>query len=273
MTNPTSPSQAPQSPEQLEMFKVPNVFKPVPDPEKAGWRAIVNEQMLEGVTSLHLVNESRGLDLEYGQTEVKDQEGKVLFGYDVWKFHEPGGGGSVTVPYAWIENQLYLGVVKQNRPNLGGIFDELPRGFLNIGETHMEGAIREGSEELATPIDPDSVFEIGREKNPNSAFLDTSRPGEGVSFIAFELTEDQIEKTVDENGVTHYRVIADVKAQAKSKEEDGILSSELVLHSVAIKSPDMFTAAGAGLLLSHFMGENVLVRSGLVTGPATVAHS
>lgn len=114
--------------------------------------------------------------------------GETPLGYDSWSFHEHGGGGSVTLPFIVVEDGLFVGVVRQLRPNQGGEVWNAPRGFLDPGEDRAFGAARELAEEVGLPAATSRVFPLpGQPGNPNSTFFETWAEGEGVTFFGMEV--------------------------------------------------------------------------------------
>ncbi|MEX2144869.1 MAG: NUDIX domain-containing protein [Candidatus Spechtbacterales bacterium] len=141
--------------------------------EKRGWRVEVNGEVVSGVSSARLVNEKMGIEITYGMRSE---------GFDGALIHEPGGGGSVIVPWFVKDKEVYIGLLEQNRPTLQDNRN-VPRGFLDPGENHFQTATREFVEETGFVDLKDRVVEIpGPPINSNSTWFDTSRPGEGVKF-------------------------------------------------------------------------------------------
>lgn len=121
---------------------------------RRGWKLFIDDKEIPTVHSLKLINPSIG-ELNYG----KAQEGD----FDLWRFHEIGGGGSVILPFVIVNDELYVGVIKQMRPNMGGEVYCAIGGFLKSGETHFEAATRETLEELG--FDPNQYYgRCGRRK-------------------------------------------------------------------------------------------------------------
>jgi len=127
--------------------------------------------------------------------------------YDTWGFEEPGGGGSVLVPYFIDEHgMLWIGVVRQPRPFQSETpVLNLPRGFMEPGETHFQTGTREGSEEVGVN-GKERVFLLdGEGGNPNSTFFITVGKNEdgtskGVRFYGVRFTADEVEAS---DGLTY----------------------------------------------------------------------
>lgn len=226
--------------------------------EKRGWALSINgNEYTDPVTSATLVSEKMGLEWRYGQHPV---------GYDVWNFHEPGGGGSVIVPtlVSPEDGTIYVGVVGQKRPNINAQGEpvwEVPRGFLDLGETHDEGAGRELREE--TGLQASQLTLLARGINPNSTFFNTSGVApdggpEGVRIYGLQIRPSQVVRVEDPEGV-HYEFTEELRESAKGhKAIEGILSTPLVPISKALESRDGFTQSAIGAMLGHLVGEGIL---------------
>lgn len=74
--------------------------------EKRGWKVFVNGEEVPDAASVEIRNEKMGASSCYGMR---------VEGYDGIVWREPGGGGSVILPYTLWGGELYIGVVSQNR--------------------------------------------------------------------------------------------------------------------------------------------------------------
>lgn len=255
MTTP-SPEQAP---------KVPYELGEIPEDANRGWKLEVNGQEVPEVTSAVLSHAKMGLELKYGRHPA---------GYDVWNFHEPGGGGAIAVPYAVMsDGQILLGTVSQNRPAAGGVIRELPRGFKEPDETHDQAVVRETSEETGSEVEASRFVMLGKEKNPNTAFFNTSGEGEGLRFYGYMVHPNELEEVQDDSG-TYFRYKQDLleAAQARGDGTEKILGSRFVpLREAVQDSHDLMTSAGAGLLAAHLIGGQTLSFAG-VEAPTPIAQ-
>jgi len=171
----------------------PKLIRPILDEEqeKRGWTVEVNGEVVPTVSEVRLFNEKMGLEVRYGMRAE---------GFDGLLDHEPGGGGSVIVPWVKIDGMLYVGMLHQNRPTqyvhpMEAVWN-VPRGYLDPGETHIETATREFQEETGFTRPEGRIVELpGLPVNANSARFDTSREGEGVKFYAFEVLPQEIKQT------------------------------------------------------------------------------
>jgi len=137
-----------------------------------------------------------------GIIEISSKFGVLTYGlrpegYDGWVFREAGGGGAVTIPYAFSpDRELLIGLLCENRANMG---DEpvwcVMGGFVNPGgETHKEAQIRESSEESGIDVVRANGLP-GVHTNSNRAFYVADvKAGEGVQGYGLELPFDWLEK-------------------------------------------------------------------------------
>jgi ADP-ribose pyrophosphatase YjhB (NUDIX family) len=120
-------------------------------------------------------------------------------GYDAWVFHETGGGGAITIPYAISpDGVLYIGLIQETRANMG----EEPvwcviGGFVKPEEKHEEARDRETSEEAG--LDATEARELpGMAGNPNRAFFVTDcTKNEGVKAYALKIPYNLLEPVGD----------------------------------------------------------------------------
>lgn len=163
---------------------------------------MVNGADWDAVSSARLVQDEMGIEVSYG---LHPQ------GYDGIMIREFGGGGSVTIPYMIHPETggVYIGVVKEYRPLMGGEVWNVPRGFIDYGETHRQAAEREDIEEMGYEPGSHSVVKLAEGLNPNSSYFDTSQASKdggvsGVAIFTMPLTQDQLEKNIDNNGRETY---------------------------------------------------------------------
>ncbi|MCH7641427.1 NUDIX domain-containing protein [Patescibacteria group bacterium] len=213
---------------------------------KKGWSLLVNGNPVQDVAQLVLFHPKFGA-LYYGKSPSGN--------YDQWSFHEIGGGGSVTVPFVLVEGALYIGTVSQPRPlqDTSGPVPNLPRGFLDPGESHFEAAKRETEEELGITA---TSFELpGEPTNPNSAFFETWGEGEGARFFGLEFGENMV-KAKGEGYVLDEGLVSPV-----SKSAEGIMSAGFIPWQKAALVGDIFTIAGVARLTAYLESEGRLVIS------------
>lgn len=173
--------------------------------------------------------------------------GFTVGGYDSWSFREAGGGGVVTVPFAFKERALLIGVIEQQRPNQGGKVLNVPRGFIEAGEVHERAAARELWEETGLRGEPHELD--GAPMNANSAFFETDPPGRGVRAFAFELPEDWLERSGAHWMLASSRVAAD-DASVRERAVEQIGRLLFIPWTEAAMLSDMFTVASVARLMA-----------------------
>jgi ADP-ribose pyrophosphatase YjhB (NUDIX family) len=225
---------------EVSMSLPKSLITPIPadKQDKRGWSVSLNGAPIPQVTELTISNPKFGV-VAYGLTSP---------GYDGWSFHEIGGGGSVIVPYASIEKQLYIGVLEQARHNQGGKILNVPRGFLDPGESHFEAAKREFTEEVGVNAPVNVVSLPGEPMNPNSAFFETPEPEEGVKCFSVHFHSAQLEKS--ETGYRFRDGVVKPNAESKAaKLAEQILGCRFIPYAKALQLGDMFTVAAVGRLI------------------------
>lgn len=169
-----------------------DLLKLVDDPSRQGWKTNVwseTHEISEDKSEVVFLTSHQarlGVDVTYGLGPD---------GYDQWVIREPHGGGSVIVPYLWIDGELYVGANRQKRSLTGGLVTEVPRGFALPTETHEEAARREFAEETgATKPLVERVKSLsGKPTNPNTAFFQANaRKGEGVKLFGVEINQSEV---------------------------------------------------------------------------------
>ncbi|MDX9970762.1 MAG: NUDIX domain-containing protein [Candidatus Gracilibacteria bacterium] len=150
-----------------------------------GWRVIINGHQVEA---------------KHAQF-VHDKYGRVVLGlrpegFIGWAFFEPGGGGSVSIPFTKSpDGELLIALIKENRANMGGSRWCAIGGYLTPGDTHQKTAERETEEEaglvVSKPVSlpglPGCINRATQVANPDE--------DEGVHGFAIEIPWGLIEKT------------------------------------------------------------------------------
>ncbi|MBI4181693.1 MAG: hypothetical protein HY520_01880 [Candidatus Aenigmarchaeota archaeon] len=218
---------------------------------------------LTTVSQLRLCNERFG-ELRYG---LHPQ------GYGTWAFYEAGGGGSVVVPYFVRYDDLYVGVVLQERPfqNRTGPVANVPRGFLGPDLDHLKAAMQEGAEEMRIKVRPfhESVSDAGafsirlhplagRPGNPNSTFfIHDATVGEGIHFYGAECNHIEIAThfiTSDHPVDIRFTVERNLEIRYEPEQErllEAIHSLTFVHEVVASQVGDLITNAAVARLRAH----------------------
>lgn len=226
-----------------EPIQPATLIRPIPDDklQLRTWNASLNGGEIQTVRIIEITHPNFGT-LAYGLTPS---------GYDGWAFHEIGGGGTVTLPFLIWEAILRVGVIKQKRPNQGGGVWNVPRGFIDLGETTAMAAIRELHEETGYSASPHRVFPLpGAKANPNSAFFETWGNEEGVGFFALEVLSEEAEQT--DAGIVFRRDLLNLGDAAQHQRKEDIIENIRFIpwHDAACLG-DMFSNAAVARLLAH----------------------
>lgn len=233
--------------QQLAEYKIDEISPTQEAQIKRGWTLEVNgQEVKEPVTSARLVNKKMGVETTYGQRPE---------GYDGVVIKEPGGGGSVTIPYYIHEGQLYIGVVEEWRPTATDGEQKkilnVSRGYLNPGETHFETAVRELGEEAGYMPLHERVEELdGDPMNPNSSVFITGKD-KGVRMYGVHVTDDEVTSSIRSDDPTkrEFKFNSDIIKPA-TKMGEKISGSKFIHWKQAVGQIDMFTAAGIARILA-----------------------
>lgn len=173
------------------MTEAKDILGPVPDISKTGW-----ENSITTVNDVKKPLEATFFRSKHAKLGVEVTYGQGSEGYDQWNIKEPNGGGSVIIPYLYINGELYVGANRQNRTKSGGLVTEVPRGFSLPYETNIETAKREFEEEtgVARPLVERVEPLGGKPINPNSTFFQANaRKKEGVKFFGVRIEPNEVE--------------------------------------------------------------------------------
>jgi ADP-ribose pyrophosphatase YjhB (NUDIX family) len=155
----------------------------------------------------------------------------------------------VIVPYLKIEGELYVGVLRQYRHNHVGEVLNVPRGFLDLGESHDEAARREFSEETGYARASAMVPLEGEPANPNSSFFFTP-DGEGVRFFAVQLALDDVENRDGRIVFRRDRTRTD-PISASHRLAERVQDVQFIYWADAALVSDLFTVSAVARLLAH----------------------
>jgi 8-oxo-dGTP pyrophosphatase MutT (NUDIX family) len=170
---------------------------------EGGWRVIVDGEE-KPCGHLALVHDKYG-KIEWGQRPE---------GFAGWVFHEPGGGGSVTIPFAKNpEGEIFLGLIRENRANMGGPNWCVVGGYIDPGETHQTTAERETQEEAGLVSSPMALPGLPGCINRATWVADPSKD-EGVHAYGIEIPWALLERAEDEG----HRMVAGTLNHTKEAE-------------------------------------------------------
>lgn len=211
-------------------------IKPIPTDRQAhrSWRVEIDGKTVSPVSHLRLTSPQFGT-VSYGQTPG---------GYDSWSYAEPLGG-VVIVPFIATPDGPLIGLLDEYRPNLGGWTQNLPRGFVDAGESNESAALREFREETGHPLTHCDALPGGL-ANPNSAFWTTPGNDQGIAFFAAEIARAD---TLERDGAL---VLARTPPSQGSAGAEQTRALRFVPWRQAVLVRDMFTLAGVARLLAWF---------------------
>jgi len=179
--------------DKLEKLNLRNdSIYPIPDSIQHIWQVFIDGQPVEHYA--HLAAQSKygvmnlGISPDLGQHVT---------------FQEPGGGGSVIIPFVIIQKQrvielkrlskqqdyqVYAGLIEQQRDRQGGLVWNVPRGYVEQGDNHDQTAVKELTEETGLAGQP--FLLPGQSLNPNSSYFETGKDN-GVLIYAINLGPDR----------------------------------------------------------------------------------
>lgn len=218
-------------------YRLRDLLRVLGDSDSAGWTIRVNGEV---VNAREVELESKFGLLRWGKTAV---------GYDSWGFEEPGGGGTVLVPFVKSgTGDLLIGVVEQMRPfQSEKLILNLPRGFLEIGLNHFESAVTELHEEFAVVSGERVFLQPGDSGNPNSTFFVTLGEEKGVKYYGVQFYESEIEQI---NGI---HVLSRKVVSPQTPAAEKIIGSQFVPWQVAATVGDLFTNSGTVRLMAKIV--------------------
>lgn len=221
-------------------YKVSPIPKEPEAQEKRGWRLELNGQEIkEPIEVFSLRHTKMGVEIAYGQRQE---------GFDGPVLKEPGGGGAVTIPYFMDNGELYVAMAEEARPTCTDGKPEkvlnVPRGFLDPGQTHFETAKKELLEETGyEPIERRIVELPGKPMNPNSTFFVTGHD-KGVRMYGVRVYDFEINETNPAVNPTDREYQFDKSVlKPTSKVGEKISGSKFVHWTKAVQEIDMFSAA------------------------------
>lgn len=161
-----------------------------------------------------------------------------------WLWQESGGGGVGIMLYSVIRNKLYVGLIKEVRPNMDShpVWN-MPRGFLKPGDSPLVGAVTELQEEVGFPKAEERLERLAEKVNPNSAFWVTLQGG----FCYFSFPVSPKELDLDVTPPYPFRTGL---FNPTSRLGEKILDCAFFPWTTAAQSACNFTSAGVARLLA-----------------------
>jgi 8-oxo-dGTP pyrophosphatase MutT (NUDIX family) len=168
-----------------------------------------------------------------------------------WIWEEVSGGAGI-IPYAMLEEKLFIGLIVEERQTMkGGQAQNIPRGFREPGATSRETAIREAIEELGFPDVVSRLEDLGGEPaNSNSTFFDTSTGG-GFRYYGLYILPSELQRVpeVSQADVPVYQ-FREGLFNPRSTAGERILRCNFFPWDKAATVADTFSNAGTARLLA-----------------------
>lgn len=208
--------------------------------KNGGWEVHINgENQTDSVCHIKMVHERYGA-VEFGLRENGAYAGPIIAEYR--------GGGVVLILYAYINNKLWVGIVRQNRHNMYSKYS-VPAGFIHKKESRSSSVERVFDEEISNYFSERVIFlNEKRGVNANRAFFWTPKREEGLSFHALELRTEEL---VTDDGIV-YRLKTGLFDPKSDKKIEYIQDCVLVPFEVAVHYvQDDFIHIGVSLLQAY----------------------
>lgn len=121
--------------------------------------------------------------------------GKRPEGFEGWSFQEPGGGGTVTIPWARLPGgEILVGMIPELRSNMGETLRWCAiGGILEPEESHRAGGIREAGEESGLDTSTAKLLPGSPIVNERLYFVADPTKGEGNHFYQMPISGDNLE--------------------------------------------------------------------------------
>lgn len=220
------------------------ILKPVPEGRDPEWDVYI-DGVLHRCRHAEVVLNRPGKPYRCMQFGLVESEGNS---YPAIVYRETEGGGTVIIPMATVNGELFIGAAIQRRLCMG------PKPVLNAVGGYMKpgaSALEQGAEELAEEVGVSRLFgEMillpGEPININRAFVDTSGEGEGVKFMGVPVHSAALEPLNDGTGC--YRFRQDAVEQAPDVDpnnKEKVIGTVFVPVRVAIRLAEGFLSNGA----------------------------
>lgn len=225
-------------------------LEPISPDQKRGWQVFVNDQKIEQVS--HVVIKSSKGTLTYGWNPM---------GWDQWNFEEPGGGGSILLPYFIDTNgNLMVGLAWETRPFESERSEVLnaPRIFMDPAETHFQASERLAHLETGYVPPEGRIHSLSATgKNPNSTFFITNKSDEhGCRFFGLPMIMEEIDFSGSRPKIKKGEIIP------QSKPGQKVMKCSFYPYE-EVEVSDMFTHTAISLLEKFLIKKhNVKVQFG-----------
>ena len=193
------------------------------------------------VTPRHIEISSRWGTLAWGAKLETGREKRC----EGWSFAEAGGGGAVTIPYVLHNGTTLVGMILEDRPNLGSKAAWCAiGGFIDPGESHREAQAREAAEEAG--VDTEKARELAGlpATQDRLYYVSDIEKGEGLHTYALEMSMDALEADGD-----HWRLKEGAGAGFKAPALVGFFPWRTTVQM----SPDVCLRSGVALLLAELL--------------------
>jgi ADP-ribose pyrophosphatase YjhB (NUDIX family) len=157
----------------------------LPSGKNRGWKVLID-----------------GVEQKVGLIKLISQYGDLTYGlrpegYDAWVFEETGG--AITIPYCVTDNgEVLVGLLSENRPNMGGNVLCAIGGFTDFGETADQTQARETVEETGLELKAKKLD--GLFLNPNRAFFVADCwDAKGVACFCAKIPSNLLVRDQDKN--------------------------------------------------------------------------
>lgn len=158
---------------------------PVPASISRDWTITVNGERVDAASAC--------ISSQFGRWHY----GLHPHGYDTCWFEEPNGGGVITIPYSVIDNEIWVGLIIEHRPNMGGRRLCAIGGYIDPGEHPDFAAAREMAEEVALSDQPPTALP-GPAANPNRAvYIADAERGQGCHFYCLSVAAESLQPERD----------------------------------------------------------------------------
>lgn len=119
-------------------------------------------------------------------------------GFPRWLYKESGTGAAVVVPWSRTPSgKILVGMIRENRPNMGGSVWCAIGGINDPGESQAETQAREAREEAGIDTHGAKQLPGMRSIDERLHFTANVLGDEGISFSSIEIQFDAIEQTTD----------------------------------------------------------------------------